>query len=154
MDENDKLKKCNIRRKYLNIYGQVIYLSLMKQDNLMIVSLKKHSDIRLYSIVFTLGIILNAFSFKIDLIGTILFSIIVSVLVVCMYMKLGSITEEALIAINPLGYQLSTKYIMGQKSTFIPFERVQNIFINEVIYKGAKPRIDCLKFLYNELSKN
>lgn len=34
-----------------------------------------------------------------------------------------------------MGFQVTTKYILGEKTLFIPQEQVQNIFINEVIAK-------------------
>ncbi|KAL3288906.1 hypothetical protein HHI36_003351 [Cryptolaemus montrouzieri] len=107
-----------------------------------------------------------------------LHSVIFIILTSFIYIKSGSIIEESFISVEPLGYQLITKYVLGQKSEFIPYERVQNMFINEVIFKqkiiyiltilakesngeiliplftGCKPRLKCLEFIYKAFSQN
>lgn len=135
MVETNQIKKCNYQRKYMNIYGQIIHLTLTRKDNVLGVTLAKNSNIRFHFIILILTIVLNSISFKLNFISSTTFSVIVLIAVLYIYIRSGSIREESLIAIEPLGYQLNTKYIIGQKSTFIPFENVENIFINEVIFK-------------------
>jgi hypothetical protein len=37
--------------------------------------------------------------------------------------------------VHSLGYQVTSKYIIGQRDLFIPWNQVQSIFINEVIIR-------------------
>ncbi|KAK9874035.1 hypothetical protein WA026_002388 [Henosepilachna vigintioctopunctata] len=171
----NNIKKCQTSETFLNIYQDKIYVSIKRQNNAMGVTVRRNSKIYLHFIIFILLFLTNVTSFVFNLISTALFSIVFIVLTLSFYIKLGCIIEETLIIIKPLGYQLSTKYLMGQKSKFIPYEKVQNVFINEVIFKqkiiylltilakessgeillplfeGCKPRLSCLEFIYKVL---
>ncbi|KAL1500787.1 hypothetical protein ABEB36_006230 [Hypothenemus hampei] len=45
-------------------------------------------------------------------------------------------TEEMLLIVNGLGYQVSSSSMFKQVVEFYPYEKVQNSFINEVILKS------------------
>lgn len=51
-------------------------------------------------------------------------------------MSILSLFSENLVIINGLGVQLTTTYLLGTKAIFIPIEKVQKIFINEVLLKA------------------
>lgn len=95
MVEPNEIKKCSFQKKFLNIYGKVINLTLLKQDNVVGVTLKQHSDIMIHSILYGVITILNAISFKLNFISAALFIIISCILVFFIYLKSGTIIEGA-----------------------------------------------------------
>lgn len=49
---------------------------------------------------------------------------------------------ESLIMVHSLGYQVTSKYVGGQRDLFIPWNQVQSIFINEVIIRVSLKLLD------------
>lgn len=43
--------------------------------------------------------------------------------------------SDNLVIVSGLGIQLTTAYLISSKKIFIPIEKIQEIFINEVLHK-------------------
>nr|CAI5820990.1 unnamed protein product [Callosobruchus analis] len=56
------------------------------------------------------------------------------------------VREESLVMVYDLGMHLETTYLLNKNTKFIPFERVQRIFINEVILRVSY--IFCFQAIY------
>jgi hypothetical protein len=50
--------------------------------------------------------------------------------------------------VHSLGYQVTSKYIIGQRDLFIPWNQVQSIFINEVIIRVSNSTHTHSTFIY------
>nr|CAH7745935.1 unnamed protein product [Callosobruchus chinensis] len=61
------------------------------------------------------------------------------------------VREESLVMVCDLGMHLETTYLLNKDTKFIPFERVQRIFINEVILREQLPRLNCLEVIYKNI---
>nr|CAI5861332.1 unnamed protein product [Callosobruchus analis] len=87
------------------------------------------------------------------------------------------VREESLVMVYDLGMHLETTYLLNKNTKFIPFERVQRIFINEVIlrnkiiytlnvllvdtdtkeehilplFQEQLPRLNCLEVIYRNI---
>ncbi|XP_066249288.1 phosphatidylinositol N-acetylglucosaminyltransferase subunit H-like [Euwallacea similis] len=94
----------------------------------------------------------------------------------CIYWGLFFVTEENVLIVKGMGLQISKNCPLRQSTEFIPFERVENVFVNEVIlrqrvvfmltllvkdctnkpklyplFKDLLPRLDCIELIYRQI---
>ncbi|CAG9764052.1 unnamed protein product [Ceutorhynchus assimilis] len=119
------------------------------------------------------AIILRCFSVDMVYVAALL----VSYLLYASNQILFCIREEEVLIVKGLGYQIKRKYFLKNTSIFIPYEQVQNVFINEVIlrhkviyilnflvkgdeekrpkivplFRDILPRLDCLEVIFRNI---
>ncbi|KAJ8925773.1 hypothetical protein NQ315_009621 [Exocentrus adspersus] len=172
-----KIKKKEKPATIKNISGSNIKLNILVNDSLLKAAIsnsysrhKKCFSLIVLALFGFFSSILNVLSVK-----TII--PIVLILVLDLYRIISTINEENLVLVRGLGFQLTTKYMVGSKTVFIPQEQVQTVFINECIFRnkvvyvlclytkdkneekliplftGILPRLPCLKVIYQQIKE-
>ncbi|KAJ8953035.1 hypothetical protein NQ314_007409 [Rhamnusium bicolor] len=173
-----RIKKKEKSANYKTITGENIKLNLEKNEKILKITIFNSSYPSTYrrgvillviSVLNLLCLILNIFSVKI------ITGIFITLSIV-LYNLYATVKEENLVVVKDLGFQLTTKYLLGVKIIFIPKEQVQKIFINEVIFRhkviyllslltkemhindqlvplffDTLPRLACIKLIYKNL---
>lgn len=161
-----------------NLSGKIIEIFIKKQNALLEVTMKASYKTRLKYLFIIALFIISLILLLINNTNNLFCYSSIAALTILIYVLSGAIIEEKIINIECLGIQLVTKYVFGQKSTFIPFEKIQDVFINEVITKqkiihiltvkakdsaskevliplftGSEPRLMCLEIIYKILNE-
>ncbi|VEN57849.1 unnamed protein product [Callosobruchus maculatus] len=148
-----KYRKKEKSTTFESINGNKLQLYLEKKDAVVKIRLSNTGyDAWFRKSILLLGIaLLNLFCLLYEIISK---KIIVAMFFGALYtfFRLFYIVrEESLIIVSDLGMQLETMYLLNKNTKFIPFERVQRIFINEVILREQLPRLNCLEVIYKNI---
>ncbi|XP_023016498.1 uncharacterized protein isoform X2 [Leptinotarsa decemlineata] len=143
-----KIKKKEKYSNFKNINGHHLKLYIdYKPISLKVVVL--NSTKALYKECTALGLFLGLDIVFLGLSAEPLNIIVVLCIFLLCYRICITAMEENLVIIKGLGIHIKTKYIVGSRTLFIPQEKVQNIFINEVILKETLPRLGMLTVVYS-----
>ncbi|CAH0551902.1 unnamed protein product [Brassicogethes aeneus] len=162
------------KNQFNNIDGKPINLNIVKNNNCTLISIEHHHDIRNSAILLLVIVIFNFICLLKNVFGIFIISSIFILSIFYLFLLLQTVLSENIVIVNNLGYQISTNYLIGSKTAFMPYELVEKIFINEVIYHqkvlfvltvmisdasktnntlvplflDSKPRLDVLKQIY------
>lgn len=164
MDENNS--------NFSNIYGQNLTFDIKKSNGYLRISISKNIPFMYYISAF-LVLLINLLLLICS--NTVSISLGLIILLYLTYSIINLVTTEELQVIKGFGYQIGQRSFIKENKTFIPYEKVQETFINEVIHKnriiflvsllikqenemeivpiftGLIPRLNCLTIIYNEL---
>jgi len=167
---------CPDDRCFRTVNGEKVVLNLNKSHGCLFMSLKSRRNVFSYKnaafLVFVFcAIVLSSSLFYKALMGGLSLTYL-------LWEMLFRVSEEKLLLVNGLGYQISKKFVIRSSTTFIPYERVQTVFINEVIlrhrviyilslmvqedgehpklvalFEHIMPKLDCLEVMYRSIKR-
>ncbi|KAJ8960328.1 hypothetical protein NQ318_004062 [Aromia moschata] len=175
-----KIKKKEKGVNFRTIYGENIKLLLEKRERIINVTIVKSTYFSVYKrcLILLIVAILNLLSLILHILNVHIITGIFILALLELYRLCVIIKEENVVVVKNLGFHLTARYVIGIKSIFIPWEQVQTVFINEVIFRqkviyvlslltkdvdaneklvpvffDTLPRLECLKMIYKSLKE-
>ncbi|XP_060527708.1 phosphatidylinositol N-acetylglucosaminyltransferase subunit H-like [Cylas formicarius] len=163
---------------FKSISGKHLILVTKRTENSINISVKYTDNLFFYRYIVILAIMVmcNITCFLFNIFFSIVNIVVFTVCIGKIYQLCHRVQEENLVVIRKLGFQITAKYSLGKIATYIPYEKVQKIFINEVIarhrvkyiltlltkdsdnvfklvplFRDTEPRLACLKIIYRSL---
>ncbi|XP_015837486.1 uncharacterized protein LOC103314747 [Tribolium castaneum] len=121
-----------------NLSGIETVLKVDKQGKSVIITLEQKVSSLVYKgAVYVIGAVLALVAVYLFLVRNVdVIKYLTAIfLIILSYQFLGVVYEESLVMVHSLGYQVTSKSLVGQTDLFIPWNQVQSIFINEVIVR-------------------
>ncbi|XP_018578583.1 uncharacterized protein LOC108916768 [Anoplophora glabripennis] len=133
-----KIKKKEKTAIFKSAFGTNIKLDILIKDSILKITVLRsvQSEICKRGIILGILVVWSLLSLVLNIFNTKLITAIIIGIFLDLCRLCTSIKEESILTIRGLGFQVTTKYIIGVKTIFIPEEQVQNIFINEVIFRN------------------